>query len=56
MSVSELHDREGAPEGIWRPLRQTIALPIYAVALLLDYLASGLGKLAAWTAGDDWPK
>jgi hypothetical protein len=37
-------------------LRQTIALPVYAVALILDYLSAALGRLAAWIAGDDWPR
>jgi hypothetical protein len=32
-----------------------IALPVYTVALFLDYLAGALGRLAAWIAGDDWP-
>jgi len=36
------------------PARQAIALPIYTVALLLDLLSDGLGRLAAWIAGDDW--
>jgi hypothetical protein len=29
--------------------------PVYTVALLLDYLSTALGRLAAWIAGDDWP-
>jgi hypothetical protein len=36
-------------------IRQGLALPVYTVALLLDYLSAGLGHLAAWIAGDDWP-
>lgn len=44
---------EPSPPG--RKLRQAVALPLYTVALLLDYLSSGLGRLAAWIAGDDWP-
>jgi hypothetical protein len=36
-------------------LRQTIALPVYTLGLLLDYLSAALGRLAAWIAGDDWP-
>jgi len=36
-------------------IRQALALPIYTVALILDYTAAALGKLAAWIAGDDWP-
>jgi hypothetical protein len=35
-------------------VRRTVALPIYAVALVLDLASSALGKLAAWIAGDDW--
>jgi hypothetical protein len=34
--------------------RRSIALPIYTIALLLDYLSDALGQLAAWIAGDDW--
>jgi hypothetical protein len=34
---------------------KAIALPVYAVGLLLDYLSDALGRLAAWIAGDDWP-
>jgi hypothetical protein len=33
-----------------------LALPIYAVALLLSFLSDALGNLAAWIAGDDWPQ
>jgi hypothetical protein len=36
-------------------LRQALALPIYALALILDYSAGALGQLAAWIAGDEWP-
>jgi hypothetical protein len=35
--------------------RQAIALPLYAIALLLDFLSDALGRLGAWIAGDDWP-
>jgi hypothetical protein len=35
--------------------RLQLSAPIYIVALILDYLAAGLGRLAAWIAGDDWP-
>jgi hypothetical protein len=34
-------------------MRRTIALPVYTVALLLDYLSAALGNLAASIAGDD---
>ena len=36
-------------------LRQAIALPVYMVGLLLDYLSAALSRLAALIAGDDWP-
>jgi hypothetical protein len=36
-------------------LRRVIALPVYTVALLLDYLSAALGRLGAWIAGDNWP-
>ncbi len=36
-------------------LRQALALPVYTVALVLDYLSGALGVLAASIAGDDWP-
>jgi hypothetical protein len=36
-------------------LRQTIALPVCAVGLILDYLSAGHGRLGAWIAGDEWP-
>jgi len=32
-------------------LRQAVALPVYSVALIMDYSAAALGKIA----GDDWP-
>jgi hypothetical protein len=34
-------------------LRQALALPIYAVALILSFLSDLLGKIAAKIAGDD---
>jgi len=36
-------------------IRRAIALPVYTIGLLLDYLSAALGRLAAWIAGDDWP-
>jgi hypothetical protein len=36
-------------------LRGSIALPICAVALLLDYVGDAFGRLVAWISGDDWP-
>ena len=38
-----------------KKIRQGLALPVYTVGLLLDYLSAALGRLAAWIAGDDWP-
>jgi hypothetical protein len=32
-----------------------LALPVYMVALILDFASGALGRLAAWIAGDDWP-
>jgi hypothetical protein len=32
-----------------------LALPVYVVALLLDFASGALGCLAARIAGDDWP-
>jgi hypothetical protein len=37
-------------DSAWLRLRQTIALPVYAVALVLSYLSDALGRLAAWIA------
>jgi hypothetical protein len=34
-------------------LRRALALPIYAVALILSFLSDALGSLAAVIAGDD---
>jgi hypothetical protein len=33
-------------------LRHGLALPIYTLALLLDFASAGLSRLAAWIAGD----
>jgi hypothetical protein len=33
-------------------LRRTLALPLYALALVLDVASTALGRLAARTAGD----
>ena len=35
--------------------RQALALPIYTIALILDFAGSALDRLAARIAGDDWP-
>jgi hypothetical protein len=37
-------------------LRCAVAFPVYAVALVLDFMSGALGKLAAKIAGDDWPR
>jgi hypothetical protein len=34
-------------ETVWLRLRRTIALPIYAVALTLDFMSEALGRPAA---------
>lgn len=39
----------------WIRTRQAIALPVYTVGLLLDYISAAFGRLGAWIAGDDWP-
>jgi hypothetical protein len=36
-------------------LRQALALPIYAIALILGFASDLLGNIAAKLAGDDWP-
>jgi hypothetical protein len=41
------------PEAGLARLRQAIALPVYAVALVLSFASDLLGDLAAWIAGDD---
>jgi hypothetical protein len=43
------------PDPLFLRLRQALALPIYAVSVVLDYASVALGRLAAWIAGDDWP-
>ncbi len=37
-------------------LRRVVALPLYTLALLLDFANAALGRFAAWVAGDDWPR
>ena len=39
----------------WLRIRQTLALPIYTISLILDFACAALAHLAAWIAGDDWP-
>jgi hypothetical protein len=46
---------EQQPVSALRRVRQAAAKPIYAVALISDFLAGALARLAAWIAGDDWP-
>jgi hypothetical protein len=55
MSVLGLHDHKPSEGSGLLQLRQAAALPIYAVALVLDFAAAALGNLAAKIAGDDWP-
>ena len=38
-----------------KKIRQGLALPLYAIGLLMSYATDLLAKLAAWIAGDDWP-
>jgi hypothetical protein len=45
-----------AAQEAWIKARQAIALPVYTVALVLDYLGAALGRLGAWIAGDHWPR
>lgn len=37
-------------------LRHALALPVYTIALILDFASAALDRLAAWIAGDDWPR
>ena len=46
---------EQQPVSALRRFRQAAAMPIYALAPMLDFLSAALGRLAAWIAGDDWP-
>jgi hypothetical protein len=39
-----------------RAVRRALALPVYTVALILDFISAALGRLAARIAGDDWPE
>ena len=41
---------------LWSKLKHALALPLYAVALLLDFVGAAIGRLAAWLAGDAWPQ
>jgi hypothetical protein len=52
-SEPSLEHVENRPSRRFRTL--PYRLPVYTVALLLDYLSTALGRLAAWIAGDDWP-
>jgi hypothetical protein len=36
-------------------LHRALAFPIYAIALIMDFISAALGSLAAWIAGDAWP-
>jgi hypothetical protein len=48
-------EAHGKYESRFLRLRQAAAWPIYLIALILDFASAGLGRLAAWIAGDDWP-
>src|SRR5271156_5142254 len=43
------------PAALFIRLRRAAALPIYTLALILDFASAALGRLAAWVASDDWP-
>jgi len=49
-------ERAGQAVPPWPGLRGGLALPIYTVALVLDFLSDLLGSIAARVAGDDWPQ
>jgi len=44
------------PQPLCLRLRQAMAWPIYTIALVFDLVSAGPGRLAAWIAGDDWPR
>jgi hypothetical protein len=46
---------EVSPTLLILSVRRTVALPIYAVAPVLDLASSAFGKPAAWIARDDRP-
>jgi len=54
MSVLGLLDHKASAAA--SRLRQSLALPIYTVALILSYASNLLGNLAAWIAGDPRPR
>jgi hypothetical protein len=58
MSVLRLHDHKTSAQGSFRllQLRRAVALPLYAIALVLSFASDALGCLAARIAGDDWPQ
>jgi hypothetical protein len=37
-------------------LRHALALPLYAIALIISYLADLIAIIAAKIAADDWPR
>jgi hypothetical protein len=55
MLVSQSVSEYRPPDSPLIRIRQAIALPIYTVALILDFASAALGRLAAWIAGDVWP-
>ena len=55
MSMLSLHHHKvSADKSRLLQLRQAIALPIYALALVLEVAATALARHAA-IAGEDWP-
>jgi hypothetical protein len=55
MLVSQSVSDYRQPDSLLLRIRQTIALPIHVLALVLDVAAAALGRLAALVAGDQWP-
>jgi hypothetical protein len=37
-------------------LRHALALPLYAIALVISYVSDVIGNIAAKIADDDWPR
>lgn len=52
MAITIEHDRARDPRGL--RTRRSLALPLYALALVLSFLSNGLANLAAVIAGDPY--
>jgi len=48
--------RAGQALPTWSGLRRGLRFRFYTLALILDVAVTGLGRLAAWIAGDGWPQ